>query len=111
MVKTGYISFITKTGGGQDADGNPVTPVNTLSDYIECNLKTVKKEYRLITDAQYSQAKYICYIVASLVSSLSIDLETIKEVQIHDNNNNDLGTFQIQNVEYLNLTKRVKLVV
>jgi len=113
MVKTGYISFITETGGGQDADGNTIasTPVN--SDYIECNLKTITKKYEFVVDGQYVQAKFSMIIDQDKVSVLNpvIDLQSVNSVQIKDNNSNDLGKHQVHNLEYLNLTKRVKIEV
>ena len=113
MVKTGYISFITETGGGQDEDGNTIasTPVN--SEYVECNLKTITKKYEFVVDGQYVQAKYSVYIDNDKVNLLDpvIDLKTINSVQIKDNNSNDLGKHQVHNLEYLNLTKRVKIEV
>ena len=51
MVDTGYISFITQTGGGgQDANGNPVSAVKSASDFVPCNLSVVTKEYKSYVD-------------------------------------------------------------
>lgn len=113
MVKTGYISFITEIGGGYDADGNPVAAVKVNSVYVSCNLATVKKEYIFLVDGQIQQAKYSCYIDNDKVSSLDpvIDISTVKSIQLQDNRAYDLGIFQVQNVEYLELTKRIKLIV
>lgn len=148
MIKTGYISFITQTGGGYDSDGNPIVPVTTISAYIECNLKTVKKEYKTFIDGQYKQAAYSVYIDSASIGDLNvtrsyfistdvpgvdvpegyvptandnifvdgttvvtIDINAVKQANLKDNNANDLGTFQIQSIEYLNLTKRVKIVM
>lgn len=109
MVKTGYISFITESGGGFDANGNVLSPTKSFSDYFECNLKTVTKELQFIVDGQYIQAKYSIYIDADLLGD--IDLETVNSISLRDNNSNDLGEFQIHNKEYLNLTKRIKIIV
>lgn len=109
MVKTGYISFISQTGGGQDADGNPVSPVKTNSSYVECNLAVITSKYEFIVDGQYKQAEYSIYVESDKIRD--IDVQSIKEIQIHDNNDNDIGVFQIGNVEYLNLSKKVKIIV
>ena len=111
MVKTGYISFISEVANASDTDGNPVPATKTSTAYIKCNLATVTKEYKILIQGQYQQANYSCYIDSDKVSSLNIDLPTITEVQIQDNHANNLGIFQVQNVEYLDLTKRVKLIV
>jgi len=111
MVNTGYISFITSIGGGVDTEGNMTQPSKTDSAYIPCNLKVVTKEYRILIDQDYQQASYSCYIESDLFNTLSIDLSTVAEIQLKDNNSNELGVFRNQNVEYLNLSKKIKLVV
>lgn len=113
MVKTGYISFINETGGGYDVDKNPIAPTAVNSDYIECNLKTITKKYEFEVDGQYVQAKYSLYIDQDKIKSLipEIDLQTIKTIQIQDNNYNDIGKHQVHNLEYLNLMKQVKIEV
>ncbi len=113
MVKTGYISFITETGGGQDADGNTIATGKTPSAFIECNLQVIKKEYKTFIDGQYKQASYSIYIDSSKFYGLDpvINLESINLVSLKDNNSNDLGEFQIHNKEYLNLMQRIKIVV
>ena len=110
MVKTGYISFITESGGGYDVNGNPVAATKTATDFIKCNLRVFTKEYRTLVDGQYLQGSYSCYIQQILLPETLV-LSAVMKVQIQDNNAHPLGSFQIQNVEYLNLTQRVKLVV
>ena len=80
---------------------------------IECNLKTVTKELQFVVDGQYVQAKYSIYIEQCLINGLNpaIDLQTITQVQIQDNNQNNIGIFQVHNLEYLNLTSKVKIIV
>lgn len=113
MIKTGYISFITESGGGYDSDGNPIASTTINSDYIECNLKTITRKYEFVVDGQYVQAKYSLYVDKDKINALdpAIDLQTVNQIQIKDNNSNDLGKHQVHNLEYLNLTKRVKIEV
>lgn len=109
MVKTGYISFMIENGGGQDSNYNPFPAIKNPSVYFPCNLATVKKEYKTLIDGQYQLASYKVYIDSDKVTSIT--LNTIKEVLLQDNDSNVLGTFRIQNIEYLILTKRVKIIV
>ena len=113
MIKTGYISFITETGGGQDADGNTIASTKVSSAFIECNLKVITKEYKTFIDGQYRQASYSMYIDSTKFNSLDpvVVMNTINFVELKDNDSNSLGTFQIHNVEYLYLSKRIKIVV
>ncbi len=113
MVDIGFISFITESGTGQDVDGNRLDPIKVNSEYIGCNLKVIKKVYLLEVNGQQQQAKYSIYINSNEIIALTpvIDLNTVVQVQLKDNNSNDLGIFQISNIEYLNFTKSIKIVV
>ena len=111
MIKTGYISFITESGGGYDNDGNPIPLTDVNSDYIECNLKTITRKYEFVVDGQYVQAKYSMIVDLDKINTLdpTIDLAKVNEVQLKDNNSNYIGTYQVHNLEPMNLTKRIKI--
>lgn len=117
MVNTGYISFVVKTGGGFDDDRNPVEPTDTPSDYIPCNLAVITKEYKLLVDQQYQNASYKIvidnWVIADLLGELNIRayLSALTQIKLRDADENELGTFQIQNREFLDLTQRFKIVV
>lgn len=110
MVKTGYISFYSQTGGGKDADGNPLAPTPAWTVYIDCNLKTITKEYKFLIDGQYQLAKYSIYINSNTIPS-EVVLSSLNQVKLQDNNQNELGKFQVGDLQYLNLSKRVKIIV
>ena len=105
MIKTGYISFITETLGGLDANGNPVAPTSVISAFVDCNLVTVKKEYGFVIDGDYVKSSYSVFVESKDV----VDLSVISKIGLKDNNGNVLGIFRIQNVEYLNISKKVKI--
>ena len=113
MVKTGYISFVTETGGGQDVDGNTISTVKTSSAFIDCNLKVVTKKYETFIDGQYKQASYsiIIDLIKFNVLDPAVVLTDISMVDLRDNNNNSLDRFQIHRIDYMNLTKKIKIVV
>lgn len=109
MVRTGYISFIAESGGGFSSNGNPIEPTKTPTAYFACNLKTITTEYRVYEEGQYKEASYSIIMRRSLVSALDID--SYKEVQLRDAEQNDLGVFQVQSVQYLHLPQMVKIIV
>lgn len=111
MVKTGEIAFVSQSGAGQDEDGNFIAPVDLVSAYIDCNLMTVNKEFKISVDGEYINAKYACYIDKDNISNLGLDLSTISQVKLKNNNGDYIDKFRIGNLEHLNLTKRVKIVV
>jgi len=109
MVKTGYISFITESGGGYDSNGNPTASTKVNSAYFPCNLSVVTRQYITLADGQALQAKYSIVVDNFLIAA--IDLSSLKEVQLQDSKQSNLGKFQVQNKEFLDLTKRLKIVV
>jgi len=111
MVKTGYIIFVTNSGGGFNGNGDPLPATNVDSNPIEANLQVVRKEY-IIVDAnqQQRQASFICYVDKDKIPT-GINLNTLVEIKLKDVRSNDLGTFQTQNIEFLDITKRIKIVV
>lgn len=117
MVNTGYISFIVKTDGGFDGDRNPIAPTDVPSDYISCNLAVVTKEYKLLNSEQYQNASYKIlidnWVIKDLLGDINIRayLSALTQIQLQDANTNNLGIFQIQNREFLDLTNRFKIVV
>lgn len=110
MVKTGYISFITQIDGGFDSDGNINPSVTLESEFYACNLMVITKEYKVLVEQTWQQASFSCYIQTAIVPDVSI-IKNCRQIRLKDNNSNYLGTYQVQNVEYLNLSKRIKLVV
>ena len=109
MLNTGFISFITKTGGGFDANGNPLPVIDTNSDYLPCALMVNTKEFKTLVDGQWLDSKYQMLIDNYLISDL--DLSDLTEVQLQDSQASDLGKFQVQNKEPLPFTNRLKIVV
>jgi hypothetical protein len=104
MFKTGYISFITETGGGFDSNMNPISSTKVNSIYYPCNLSTNTNGYKFIQDGLYVDASYSIYIDA-------LDITIESKVQLRDNHENDLGVFLVQNKEFLDITKRIKIIV
>lgn len=111
MLNSGYISFISETGGGFTSTGDPLPSVKTESAFITCNLNVLTREYKVLIDGTYTNAKYSIYLDQVLFEPLELDLQTIQQVTLQDSNQNSLGTYRIQSREYLNLTKRIKIIL
>ena len=108
MVKTGYISFITETASSQDEDGNIIPGSTTYTDFVECNLKVITKEYIRTIDGQVKQASYSVYVDNE---NVSVDMTTIKKISLKDGNGNELNEFQVMNYEPLSLMPQIKIVM
>jgi len=109
MVKTGYISFLTQTDGYQNEEtGNFVEGTATWSDFVECNLRVITKEYIRTVDGQVKQASYSVYVDNE---NVTVDMTTIKKISLKDGNGNGLNEFQVMNYEPLSLMPQIKIVV
>jgi hypothetical protein len=109
MVNNGFISFITETGGGFDANRNPIPATKVNSIYVPCNTNVVTREYRVYSDGQFKQAQYSVYVDSYLIRTF--DLSALKEIELQDKNGVNLGKFQVQNKETLVLSGQLKIVV
>lgn len=109
MLNTGYISFITESGGGFDSNGNPLPSTDINSDYFPCSLQVVKKEYLTLVDGQYQQAAYS--VIVDNFQIEAIRLTDFKSVQLQDPELNDLGVFQVHNKEFFPFTSKLKVIV
>lgn len=109
MLNNGSISFVTETGGGFDASGNPTASTKTLSAFIPCSINTVTKEYTTTVDGQVRQAKYI--VTVDNYRLLLLNLTGLKEVQLADNRSVNLGSFQVQSKENMDFVNSLKIVV
>lgn len=108
MVKTGYIALVSEIGGGFDANRNPIPPSEIVGDYLPCNISDGDSRYSYYEDGQYKTPTYIIVIDLHWISNVPI---TDNYITLKNTKNEDLGKFQIQNIQYLDLTKRVKIVV
>ena len=110
MVKTGFIQIIEQTtSGGTDAEGNWLPVVKEGSELFPCNVKTLQNNYKMVVNGQEKVMQFSIYIEARFLSTYN--MEEISEIVLFDNRNNETGTFQLQNTEYLELTKKIKLIV
>ena len=109
MVRLGYISFATETGGGYDSSGNPIAASKVWTPFVLCNIATITKEYKLLSEGQYRDAKFKILVENHLTKSYS--LTSVKEIHLKDSLNNDLGKFQVQNREQLVLGLKTKFIV
>jgi len=109
MINMAYIVFIQETGGGYDDSGNPIASTKTKSNPIPCNLEVVSRQYVIVVDGQQQQASYSAIVDVERLSA--IDVQTCKSIELQDYFKNSLGTYQLQNKEYLRFTNRWKFVV
>ncbi len=117
MVNTGFISFFVESGGGFDGNGNPIEATKVPTAYIACNIAVVTRKYEIFVDGQWKNASYKVIVeytniqkVAG-VSDVKPYLFGLTQISLQDSGGNDLGTFQIQNPEFLDMVRKFKVVV
>lgn len=114
MIDTGYISFITESGGGFDGDGNPVSPVLTNSEYVPCNIKVLvglsTGRYKTYPEGMYKEFLY-SIIVDKLRIPQGIDITKVTQVSLQGALKEAKGTFHVQDIEVLKITNKIKLLL
>lgn len=108
MLNTGYIAFINQSGGGFTLDGDPIPTTDIISDFVPCSLKTIKQEYKLITDGQIRQASYSAIIDNFLLTNIDTNAD---KIVLRDSKMADLGTFQVHEAVSFSFTNKLKVVV
>ncbi|MBK8807768.1 MAG: hypothetical protein IPO21_14435 [Bacteroidales bacterium] len=109
MLNNGFIVFITETGGSIGNDGTITPPTNSSSASFACNIRTITRQYLTVVEGQTLQAKISVMIDENVIKNVT--LNTVKKVSIVDSIGNNLGVFQIQKIEHLKLTNKIKIVV
>jgi hypothetical protein len=98
---------VSTTGGGQDDDGNPIPVADTDSDPVSCYFNTNKYEH----NGTYDGGKFT---VASFYIFIDGGAEvTYKKLKLFDKSGRQIGssTFEIQNVQYLDVTGCTKITI
>lgn len=117
MVNSGLISFIVETGGGFDGNGNPIPSTKVPSSFISCNLAVTTRKYELYANGQWQNSSYRVVVeninIQAIIGNQNIKtyLSAVKEIKLQDTGNNALGDFQVQSMQFLDLTNKVKFVV
>jgi len=106
---TGYIVFISESGGGFDANGNTTSSTKVKSIDIPCNLKRISKEYTQVINGQRVISSYVAYVAKDKL--LSINPLNYLQIELKGIESNSLGVFQIQSAEFLHFAKEYKIVV
>jgi hypothetical protein len=109
MLNNGFIVFITETGGTIGNDGTITPPTNASSASIVCNIRTITRQYLTVVEGQTLQAKISVMVDENVIKDVT--LNTVKKVSLVDSIGNNIGEFQIQKIERLKLSKKIKVVV
>jgi len=105
-----YIAFHKQTGGGYDENRNPIPPADEVSAYVPCNLQQIKRDYRMLVDGQYVQAKYSIYIKPSEMPD-GYDANALTMCRLKNLDGVVLGDFIVHSNEPLSLFKKNKLIL
>lgn len=104
IIANGYISAKIKTGGGLDANGNPVLPSVDFGDPIPCNIKTNK-------NSLIGKSNGNTFTVASYEILIEANGYEEGTVQLTDLSGKAIGEFPIMEIEPLYAVGMVKITV
>lgn len=100
----GYIVPVSTTGGGQDDNGNPIPVTDTDLDPISCYFNTNKYDHLgTYVGGKFTTASFYIFIDGGA------DV-TYKKLKLFDKNGK-INEYEIQNVQYLDVTGCTKITV
>jgi len=92
------------TGGGFDGNNDPIPVVTSWSDPVDC---------LIITNTRNGKGTYADGKFTVCAYEIHIDKQpfTSKRIQLTNSRGLDLGEFQVQDVQFLDLVRKVKIIV
>lgn len=106
IIENGFVCLITTTGGGLQ-NGIPIPVKEEVGTPIPCNIRTVRHDRKgSSVDSVFTQHSYDV-----LVDSVIMPRFEAEKVLLIDNRNNELGQFDVQDVQHLDFAGAIKIVV
>lgn len=103
-MTNGTLQYIKLSGGGISNEGDPVSIVQEWSDPIDCLIITLKHDNKgTYNDGKFTASAYEIHIESQ-------PFEATK-VKLTNSRNKELGEFQVQDLQFLDLVGRIKIVV
>ncbi len=103
-MKNGTLQYAIVTGGGLDAIGDPIPVVTSWSDPVDCLIITnTRNDKGTYQDGKFTQMAYVVHIDKQPFDA--------KRVRLTNDRGIELGEFQVQDVQFLDLVRRVKITV
>ena len=103
MQYNGTIQYKVLSGGGLDGNGEPIISTVSWSEPIRCLYKTVKHSNTI-----YQQGKFTDKSYEILIESRDFQADTVK---LANDRTQFLGEFEVQDIEFVNRSGRVKITV
>ena len=103
MQYNGTIQYMVLSGGGLDGNGEPIISTVSWSEPIRCLYKTVKHSNTI-----YQQGKFTDKSYEILIESRDFQADTVK---LTNDRTQFLGEFEVQDIEFVNRSGRVKITV
>ena len=100
---TEQYSYKVLSGGGLDGNGEPIISTVSWSEPIRCLYKTVKHSNTI-----YQQGKFTDKSYEILIESRDFQADTVK---LTNDRTQFLGEFEVQDIEFVNRSGRVKITV
>lgn len=106
IIENGFVCLITTSGGGLQ-NGIPIPVKNELGVPIPCNIRTIRHNHNgNSVDSVYTQQSY-----EVLIDSVIMPRFEAEKVFLIDNRNNELGQFDVQDVQHLDFAGAIRIVV
>ena len=97
MQYNGTIQYKVLSGGGLDGNGEPIISTVSWSEPIRCLYKTVKHSNTIYQQGKFTDKSYEILIEST--------------VKLTNDRTQFLGEFEVQDIEFVNRSGRVKITV
>lgn len=106
IIVNGMLQEVQTEGGGSDK-GRPVAATETLGRGIPCNIKTIKNDrHGRTVDGIFQRTEF-----EVLIGADEMPVFHAERVVLTDNRKQVMGTFRVQDVQYLDTVQAILIAV
>lgn len=103
-MKNGTLKYAAITGGGFDGNNDPLPVTTSWSDPVDCLIITnTRNDKGTYQDGKFTVCKYTIHLDKQPFEA--------KRVKLTNDRGIDLGEFQVQDIQFLDLVRKVKIIV
>ena len=103
-MKNGTLQYAITTGGGVNTNGDPVPVIAAWSNPIDCLIITNTRNNK----GAYQDGKFTVCAYEIHIEKQSFTANRIKLV---NSRGDQLGEFEVQDIQFLDLVRKVKIIV
>jgi len=107
IFPNGTMKYGSTAQSDLDSDGLPVAASEALQQEVICTISTLTEDRK----GRYSDGRYrnCQYSVTCNLEDVGTEFKDVRSVRLVHDINGDLGTFQVQRIEFYTITQTVEI--